>query len=321
MAVVVTGASGFIGAHLCKKLFETTGQAPLNIDIREPKAGDLAFCKHIKADVRDAARMLECTKGASAIIHLAAQTSVQKSLQEPTLDWETNYLGTKNMLEAARKNDVGVFVYASSAAIYGHPKYLPVDEKHPKSPLSPYGMSKLAADELCGKYFEQHGLKTVRLRLFNVYGVGQDPASPYSGVITKFAQKIKDGKPPIVFGDGSNTRDFVHISDVVDAFLACIEQKNTKKITEKGASGSGVYGKAYGSGIYGKAYNIGTGIETSILELAKKMVLVSGKKLGVEFAPTQKGDIAKSVAEVSAARREIGFEATVKLGEGLKELV
>lgn len=294
--LVVTGGSGFIGSHLCSALAEKHKEKPANIDISTPASN--VHCTYKKADVRDLGALLEAAKGAEKFFHLAAQTSVQKSIENPQEDYETNAIGTLNCLEACRKNDAK-FVYASSAAIYGTPQYSPVDEKHPTLPLSPYGNSKLAGEKLCEIYSSTYGLSAVRLRFFNVYGNGQSPSSPYSGVITKFASRIKNNEPPIIFGSGTQTRDYVHVSDVVGACIAASKSKATA----------------------GKAYNVGTGKETSVLQLASAMIRVSGKKLQPQFMPALEGEIEKSVAGVSAAKMDFGFEAGVSLENGLKELL
>lgn len=292
--IVVTGAAGFIGSHLCDAL--SKGEKPTGIDLQKCAAQN---CAYKKCDVRDLPSLLKATKGASKVFHLAAQVSVQKSIEDPAEDFSTNALGTLNVLEACRKNDVPSLVYASSAAIYGTPQYSPIDEAHPLSPLSPYGNSKLAGEKLCSLYSSLYGLKTVRLRFFNVYGKGQSPTSPYSGVITKFSSRLQKSQPPLIFGSGLQTRDFVHVSDVA---RACVQASESKAAA-------------------GNAYNIGSGKETSILSLANLMIKLSGKKLSPSFQPPLAGEIEKSVARIDAARRDFGFEPKVQLEPGIKELV
>ncbi|HQT45363.1 MAG TPA: NAD-dependent epimerase/dehydratase family protein, partial [Candidatus Micrarchaeota archaeon] len=215
--IVITGGSGFIGSHLCHRMAKED-EGYLNIDIIPPRLPE-AQAAYVKGNIKNLKFVLGATRGAEMIYHLAAQTSVQKSIKNPTLDFYSNAAGTLNLLEAARKNDIPKLVYASSAAIYGIPQYSPVDEAHPKNPLAPYGNTKLIGDSFCEMYNKVYGIKTVRLRFFNVFGVGQDPKSSYSGVITKFAARINDNKNPVIFGDGSQTRDFVHVSDVVEAIV------------------------------------------------------------------------------------------------------
>jgi len=294
--LVVTGGSGFIGSHLCAALAVKKGEKPACIDLAPP--ANLSNCVYKKTDVRSLPDMLSACAGAKKIFHLAAQISVQKSIENPQEDFAINAIGTLNALEACRKNDA-TFIYASSAAIYGTPRYSPVDEKHPLLPLSPYGNSKLAGEKLCEIYAGTYGLRTTRLRFFNVYGMGQNPLSPYSGVITKFATRIKNNEPPIIFGSGLQTRDFVHVSDVA---IACISASESKAAQ-------------------GNAYNIGTGNETSVLGLANTMIKISGKKLSPAFKPALEGEIEKSVAKIDAAKNDFGFSPKIPLEEGLRGLL
>ncbi len=295
--IVITGGSGFIGSHLCHRLAKD-GQAHLNIDLVPPHMQENKAA-YIKGNIKNLSFVLGATRGAKTIYHLAAQTSVQKSIKNPTKDFYSNATGTFNLLEAARKNDISKLVYASSAAIYGMPQYSPLDEAHPKNPLAPYGNTKLIGDSLCEMYHKVYGIKTVRLRFFNVFGIGQDPKSSYSGVITKFAARVNDNKNPVIFGDGTQTRDFVHVSDVVD----------------------GIIQSAKSEAAVGKAYNLGTGIETNLKDLAQTMIDLSGKKLAIDFKPGLPGDIPKSVAKIDAARADFGFAPKTTLKQGLEILI
>ncbi|MFA5105499.1 MAG: NAD-dependent epimerase/dehydratase family protein [Candidatus Micrarchaeia archaeon] len=294
--IVITGGSGFIGTHLCRRVAKSGSY--LNIDLVPPKI-ETAESAYARGNIKNLHFVLGSTRGAGIIYHLAAQTSVQKSIKNPVKDFYSNAAGTLNLLEACRKNDIPMLVYASSAAIYGVPQYSPIDEAHPKAPLAPYGSTKLAGDSLCELYHKTYGIKTVRLRFFNVFGVGQDPKSQYSGVITKFAARINDNKNPAIYGDGSQTRDFVHVSDVVDAILQ----------------------SAKSPAAAGKAYNIGTGVETSIKGLAQTMISLSGKKLEIDFKPALSGDIPKSIAKIDAAKADFGFAPKITLKQGLERLI
>ncbi|VVB58888.1 L-arabinose 1-dehydrogenase (NAD(P)(+)) [Candidatus Anstonella stagnisolia] len=293
----VSGGSGFIGSHLCNALAAAKGEKPICIDVRAPASAQQ--CIYKKADVRDLGALVGAIGGCETMFHLAAQVSVQKSIEDPKEDFEINAKGTQNCLEACRKNSVKTFVYASSAAIYGTPQYVPVDEKHPTLPLSPYGNSKLEGEKACEQYCRTYGMRTVCLRFFNVYGIGQSPSSPYSGVITKFSTRIKNNEPPVIFGSGSQTRDFVHVGDVVRACILASESKNSA----------------------GKAYNIGTGKETSVLGLATTMIKLSGRKLQPQFRPALEGEIEKSVAQIGLAKKDFGFSPKTSLEDGLRELL
>ncbi len=295
--IVITGGSGFIGSHLCAQVAKSS-QPHLNIDLVPPKSGQ-AKSAYVKGNIKNLNFVLGSTRGAEIIYHLAAQTSVQKSIKNPAKDFYSNAAGTLNLLEACRKNDVPMLVYASSAAIYGIPRYSPIDENHPKEPIAPYGNTKLIGDSLCEMYHRTYGIKTVRLRFFNVFGPGQDPKSQYSGVITKFLARISEGRNPAIYGDGSQTRDFIHVSDVVEAIMQ--SPKSPAAI--------------------GKAYNIGSGSEISIKELAQMMIAISGKNLKIDFKPALSGDIPKSVAKIDAARADFGFSPKISLKQGLEMLI
>ncbi len=227
------------------------------------------------------------------IVHCAAQVSVAKSVKNPRNDAMHNIIGTINILEYARKIDADQFVYISSAAVYGEPQYLPVDEKHPQDPKSPYGLSKLAGERYALLYRELYGLRVSVVRPFNIFSPRQDPKNPYSGVISIFVRRAKRGLPLIIYGDGNQTRDFVSIDDVIHLIRIIIERD------EEGT------------------YNCGTGRETSINELADIVKNVSGKKLKIVYKPWRRGDIKRSYADISRARK-IGFAPTTDLNEDIK---
>ncbi|PIN83952.1 epimerase, partial [Candidatus Micrarchaeota archaeon CG11_big_fil_rev_8_21_14_0_20_47_5] len=191
--ILVTGASGFIASYVIERLAER-GEEVTALDIKEKKFLQKNV-RFVKADVRDGEAVAEIAKGCGGIIHLAAQISVQKSVEEPLYDFEVNALGTLNALEAARKNGMKRFVYSSSAAIYGKPVKIPISEEEEPAPISPYGVSKLAGERYVLNYARVHDLGAVALRIFNVYGKGQ-AMNDYAGVITKFKENISAGKPP-----------------------------------------------------------------------------------------------------------------------------
>ncbi len=289
--ILITGASGFIAGHVIERL--CLKEKIRAVDLREKKFASKNV-EFAKADVRDLGGMEKASAGCEGVIHLAAQIDVGKSVSDPIFDFGVNALGTLNCLMAAKKNNAGRFIYSSSAAVYGHPKRVPVSEEDEPSPISPYGSSKLAGERHVIDYARVHGLGAVALRIFNVYGKGQGN-NEYSGVITKFKERIGEGKPPVIYGDGKQVRDFVHVTDVADAIC-----------------------KAYYSSASGEAVNIGSGKGASILELADSMIRLSGKNLKPEFMPEREGDIKESVADVKKAERILSWKAKVRLEDGLK---
>ncbi len=293
--IVITGGSGFIGTHLSELLAEQ-GHTVRIIDISPPPLGSKA--EFVRASVLDPGRLEKLFAGAEAVAHLAALIDVQASIADPASDFQINAVGTLNVLEAARRAGVEKVAFASSAAVYGNPEEIPVPESHPTEPLSPYGASKLSAERLVVLYNRLYSMQNAALRLFNVYGRGQTPVSPYSGVITKFASALAGGNQPLIYGNGKQTRDFVHVDDVANAFLLAIESQG-----------------------FCSPINIGSGVETTVLELLGKMCYFSGKEMGPKFMPARDGEIMRSVANISLAKKMLGYSPKIALGQGLKELV
>ncbi|VVC02170.1 L-arabinose 1-dehydrogenase (NAD(P)(+)) [uncultured archaeon] len=292
--IIVTGGSGFIGSHLCSVLSEK-GDVRI-VDVNAPPMG--VGAEFVQASVLDAARLARLMKGADAVVHLAALVDVSASVANPFPDFEVNALGTLNVLEAARKAGVKKVAYASSAAVYGNPVSLPIDEAHPVAPLSPYGLSKLTAERYVLLYNELYGMQNTALRLFNVYGSGQNAGSPYSGVITKFCNAIADGRQPVIYGDGEQTRDFVHVDDVAHAFCLALDSRGSNS-----------------------PINIASGKEISVLDLLEKMCSLAGKSPNPKFLSERPGEIKRSVAGISLARKRLGYYPKMELDQGLTELV
>ncbi len=294
--IIVTGGSGFIGSYVCANLAEA-GEKIRIVDLKAP-ANQLPHVEFSKGSILDAGKLAELFEGANAIIHLAAQVDVQASIADPNFDFKVNAEGTANVLDAARKSDVKKVVFASSAAVYGNPVSVPVSESHPTNPLSPYGKSKLEAERKVLEYGRLYGVQNCALRLFNVYGKGQNPKSQYSGVITKFASAIAGGTQPIIYGDGKQTRDFVHAKDVASAFSLALASKGCKT-----------------------PINIASGKETSVIQLLETMCSLAGKKPNPKFMPERAGEIKRSVADISLAKKVLNYSPKVGLEEGLKEIV
>jgi UDP-glucose 4-epimerase len=240
----------------------------------------------------------ESLKYIDAVFHLAGIVSVPYSVENPKITNNVNVGGIRNLLEASASNGVGRFVNVSSCAVYGDPQYIPIDEDHPVNPMSPYAQSKLVAEKLCQEFLEKRGLKTVSLRLFNVYGPRQR-ANEYSGVIIRFISDIRKGKPPVIFGDGQQTRDFVHVSDVVQAFLLAANSNCS----------------------VGETFNIGSGKAVTIDRLSRLLLI----KLKADIEPVYKepraGDVKHSCAKIDKAHRMLGYEPKVSFEKGLGDLI
>ncbi|MCX8197378.1 MAG: NAD-dependent epimerase/dehydratase family protein [Candidatus Micrarchaeota archaeon] len=289
--IVITGGSGFIGSALSEFL-RKKGHRIRVIDLVAPKQKEVEYSCCSVLDFEATAKAL---KDAQAVVHLAALIDVRSSISNPLQDFQVNALGTLNVLEAARKNDIQKVIFASSAAVYGNPVQIPISESHQTAPISPYGASKLAAEGYVNLYSRLYGMKNCTLRLFNVYGRGQG-SNPYAGVIAKFAKAINEGRPPTIYGDGKQSRDFIHIEDVCNAFFLALKSDGCPPI------------------------NIGTGKETTLLQLLEIMQKITKKKIEPVFAPAQEGEIKRSVADCRLAKEKIGFIPKISIQEGIATL-
>ena len=251
----------------------------------------------IEGDIRDRAAVNAAMKGVTHVLHLAAQISVRLSIEDPADSCSHNVLGFVNVLDAARAQGVKRVAFASSAAVYGVPARLPLDEESPLSPISPYGLEK-RVDELYGTlYGGLYGLSTFALRYFNVYGPRQDPSSQYAGVISKFASQLRQGKPLTVFGDGGQSRDFVYVKDVARCNVAALR------------------------GEFRGVCNVGTGHSVTLIELIDTLAAQSGVKPEVIFAAAVNGDIRESAMVPERLRSLLGFVPKTSLAEGLATFV
>jgi UDP-glucose 4-epimerase len=294
--VLVTGSSGQLGSFLCELLAGDGNVAGLDI---RPQPHDRLKGISLVGDITKPVDVREALVGAGAVVHCAAQVSVEKSLQDPLSDSRTNVLGTVNMLHESVQAGVSRFIYVSSAAVYGPPKRIPIDEDHPTHPMSNYGASKLSGEKYALSYAKTSSMEVMAVRPFNFYSPRADPDSPYSGVITKFVNRLKAGKPPIIEGDGKQTRDFIHARDVAEMLVLVLRKK----------------------GISGEVFNCGSGISTSILDLANRAIAVSGHVLKPEFTAPRIGDIRDSVSNSAKAARLLGFKPKITLDDGLAELI
>lgn len=304
LRTLVTGGAGFIGSHLADRLMKEDYEV---VVLDNFFSGKIENIKHhldsgefslIKGDVRDSDDIKDAIRDVDTVFHLAAIASVPISVENPLLVNDVNVRGTLNLLKASLEAHVERFIYASSCAVYGEPRYLPIDERHPTSPMSPYAASKLAAEYYCKVFYENYGLNTLCLRYFNVYGARQ-VGGAYSGVITQFVDRLKQRKPPIIYGDGQQTRDFVHVSDAVEANLLALDCQGS-----------------------GRVINVGSGISTTINELAGVLMGLSGKDdLKPVYDSPRRGDIRSSCADINMAKRALGYRPMVTLEEGLRTLL
>jgi len=303
--VLVTGGAGFIGSHLVDGLMQR-GFAVTVFD--NMSTGRLANIGHhigkngfrlLEGDVRNARKMLEAAEGARVVFHLAAVVDVQHSIKDPLLTNQVNVLGTLNLLEACRKADVELAVYASSCALYGDAGKAGIREDVPPKPISPYAASKLAAENYFLSFHKTYGLPIVCLRFFNIFGPRQNPG-PYAGVVAKFVHRLLRGKPPIIYGDGRQSRDFLSVKDAVNACMLSLEKRMA----------------------LGQVMNIGSGRPITINNLAELLIKVIGRPgLRPAYQSFREGEILHSKADIRLARRILGYAPTVLLKDGLRQYV
>ena len=297
---LVTGGAGFIGSNIVDALLYR-GDAVRVLDNLSsgyrsnlPPGGVADF---VEGDVRDRSAVEKAVRGCSVVYHLAASVGNRKSIDDPVRDAETNVLGTINVLEAARAAGIRKVVVSSSAGVFGELKTLPIAEDHPLDPDSPYGCTKLCAEKLSVTWAKLYGMETVCLRYFNVFGRRQR-FDAYGNVIPIFVFQALRGEPLTIFGDGEQTRDFVHVRDVVAANL-------------------GAAGRPGLSGVF----NIGSGSRLSINELVRLIRETSGLDLEVRYGPERPGDVRHSLADISAAREAFGFAPSVDFRGNLADYV
>lgn len=295
-SILVTGGLGFIGSHLVDELAEENDVTVIDDRRHAAEYTPPESVEFIEGDIRDRQLLAKASDGLDLIFHEAAIVSVDESINDPLGSHGVNVGGTLAVLEQARQVDARV-VFASSTAIYGEPTEIPIEESDPKSPESPYGAQKLAGDIYSRQYAELYGLETISLRYFNVYGPRQRPG-PYGGVISIFVDQALSNQPITVHGDGSQTRDFVYVDDVVRANLMAATTDRT-----------------------GESYNVGTGTETSILAIAEGVRKLTDSDSEIVHVDAREGDIRRSRADGSRAMHELGFSTTVQLEPGLRDLI
>lgn len=300
-AALVTGGAGFIGSHLCDALLRDGTSVRVLDDLSNGKRENLAHAsdriEFIEGDIRDVATCRRACDGVSVVFHQAALGSVPRSMKDPSTSIAVNVGGTANMLAAARDAGVRRFVYASSSSVYGDSTRLPKREGEEGRPLSPYALSKAVDEELADVFGRCYGLEIVGLRYFNVYGPRQDPDGPYAAVIPRFFKASLSGQAPVIYGDGSQTRDFTFVGDAVAANLLA--------------------GRAPASAC-GKAYNVAGGNRTSVNDLAAAVRTAVGDGPEPRHEAPRPGDVPHSAADLSRSERVLGYRPSVGLADGLR---
>lgn len=298
---LVTGGAGFIGSHLADALLGEGHRVRILDDF---SSGNLANLRQdrvelVRGSVVDPAAVKNAVAGCEVVYHLAAVASVTKSVETPDLSHAACATGALNVLDAARQLGVRRVVYAGSSSAYGDQPGEQRSEDDALIPLSPYAAAKLAGEHYCTAFTAVYGLETVRLRFFNVFGPRQDARSPYSGVIALFSAAMKQGKTPTIFGDGLQARDFVYVADVVQALRLAASVKEA----------------------IGRVYNIGSGKQTTVLELVKYLNELLGTNITPLHAPARAGDVRYSLANIERARKELGYRPAVVFRDGLAKLI
>lgn len=303
--VLITGGAGFVGSHLSEALIDKG----CNIRILDNlSTGYLENINHllefdsvefIEGDVRDSESCTKAVEDVDIVFHEAAQINPVRAVEDPLFDFDVNARGTLNLLEACRMKGVKKLVFASTN-VYADPKYLPIDENHPIDLLSPYAASKLSGEAYCIVYYNAYGIKTVRLRYTNIYGPRQRSTKTESGVVTIFVERVSKGLYPIIFGDGEQTRDFIHVFDVVQANILATESEESQ----------------------GEVFNIGYGKETSINMLANLISKIAGREdLTPKYEPERSADFKRCAVDIMKARKALGFNPKITLEEGLRKTI
>ncbi len=297
--ILVTGGAGFIGSHLVEALLEKGRSVHVIDDLSMGRRQNVpSEARFYQGDILDGPLVDQAMEGVDAVVHLAARVAIRDSIDHFWEDAQTNLMGTLRILRHACRRKVRKFVFASSMAVYGDSRLpTPVAETYPQDPISPYGLSKLAAEKYVGLLARQFGLSAIRLRYFNVFGPRQ-AFTPYVGVITIFIQALQRGAPPTIFGDGDQQRDFIYVGDIVRATLLALD-----------------------SDVSGEVFNVGTGRGTSVKEVARLLIERLRPGLEPRFEPPQAGEIRHSIADISKIRRMLGFRPEGGLAERIDEVI
>jgi nucleoside-diphosphate-sugar epimerase len=303
MKVLVTGGAGFIGSHIVRRLLDLEHEVVVLDNFSTGRRSNLdavaSDIELIEGDVAELDHVEQAVAGCDAVYHEAALPSVPRSIADPLASHAANATGTLNVLVAARDAGARRVVIASSSSVYGSVPDLPKRESMPTLPVSPYAVSKLAAESYCRSWFDLYGLETVALRYFNVFGPRQDPLSAYAAVVPRFIAAYKAGEPPVIFGDGEQSRDFTYIDNVVDANLAALSSPDAR----------------------GRIYNIACNDRITLNQLATELREIMGSHVKPVHAAPRPGEVRHSQAAVDAARTDLGYEPSISFREGLKRTV
>ena len=300
MLVLVTGGAGFIGSHTVEALLETGAWVRVLDNLSTGKRGNVPDHPKVElqvGDIRNPQEVNAAMQGVSHVLHLAAQVSVQASVEDPPTSCTQNIYGFVNVMHAACQNKVRRFVYASSAAVYGVPEQVPLSEESRLAPISPYGLEKYVNEQYATLFESLYGFHSMGLRYFNVFGPRQDPKSPYAGVISKFIERISENQPLVVFGDGLQTRDFIYVKDIARANRAALE-----------GTGTG-------------ACNIATGKTWTLLQVIDTLSTCVKQPLKVEHKAPRDGDILHSAAYNDRLKQVLGYTPQATLEDGLNALL
>jgi UDP-glucose 4-epimerase len=297
---LVTGGAGFIGGHLVEGLLARGHRVRVLDDLSTGKRENLKAVEgrveFLPGSITDPTIVKQAVQGCEVVFHLAALPSVARSVEEPVASHEVCATGTLHVLDAARQNGVRRVVYAASSSAYGDIPGALRSETEPVSPMSPYAAAKLAGEYYCRCFTTVYGLETVRLRFFNIFGPRQDARSPYSGVIALFCAALADGKTPTVYGDGLQSRDFTYVENAVQAVTKAADAPKAN----------------------GNVYNIGNGVSTNLLQLVEQLNQLLGTKIQPVHGPARAGDVRHSQADITAARRDLGYDPAISFNEGLR---
>ena len=300
MRYLVTGGAGFIGSNIVDELLRRGHEVTVLDDFSSGKEENLAAAKNkirlVRGSITDLNAARDACGGAECVLHLAARTSVPRSVQDPLETNRINIDGSLNVLVAARDAKVRRVVYAASSSAYGETPTLPKVESMPPQPISPYGVTKFVGELYAQVFGRVYGLENVSLRYFNVFGPRQDPTSQYSGVLSRFMLAVIEGAQPVVFGDGEQSRDFTFVENVVDASLRACEARDAS----------------------GRVFNVGTSSRITLNQVLRLLEKICGKPIHAKHDPPRAGDIRDSQADISLSRKILGYEPRVNFEEGLR---
>jgi nucleoside-diphosphate-sugar epimerase len=301
--VLVTGGAGFIGSHLAERLCREGHRVRVLDNLATGKRENLASVggeiELVEGDVRSYEQVHKCVRGCDLVFHQAALPSVPRSIRDPLTSHESNATGTLNVLLAARDEGVRRMIFASSSSVYGANPQWPWREENPALPIAPYPVSKLAAENYCRAFSAVYGLETVSLRYFNVFGPRQDPLSEYSAVIPRFSTAMLDGRRPVIYGDGEQSRDFTYVDNAVAANLLAADA----------------------AGVAGQIFNIACGATISLNSVLDELRAITGNDVEPVHADPRPGEMRRSLADISRARESLGYEPAIDFREGLSRTV